>query len=115
MKLILTHKELEEIYNFTSGLNNPGANKVFNSMFTENHAPMLEQNIDMGNKTLELNIDEKISLIFIDAFVKNAPNISTLFGSNKVSLLCNAKNIFTKLSSDIRVAVSIATNVWKNR
>jgi hypothetical protein len=115
MKLILTQNELNEIYNFTSGLNNPGANKIFNAMFTENHAKMLDQNIDAQNRTLELNINEKISMIFLDAFVKNAPNISTIFSSNKVSLLCNAKNIFTKLSSDIRVAVSIATNVWKNR
>ena len=112
MKISLTNQELNKIYQFTSGLNNKGANKVFNSCFTDQHLEIIKQSVNQQEMTLELEVDEEISLIFLDAFVKNSPNISTLFNSSKVSLLCNAKSVFDKLSRDVRTAVDMANKAW---
>ena len=115
MKLILTESEVQELYKFTSGLHNTTANKIFNNIFTQNHNEMIQQKVNNQEKTLELNIDEDISKVFLEAFVKNSSNISSLFSSNKLSLLCNAKTVLEKLSTDIITAISVAKRIWSNK
>jgi hypothetical protein len=112
MKIVLSEAEINNIYKFASGLSNPEANKIFNAMFSQHHSEMIQHQLDSEHKTLSLIIDEDITNIFLEAFVNNASNMSSLFGSNKMTILCTAKTVFQKLSSDIKVAVSIATRVW---
>jgi len=116
MKIVLTNKEVTQLYYFTKGLNSSEANKVFNALFTEDHIDLFE--VSAVNNEIVLEMDEEVSVLFAQVLIKNNGLVSGLIekrNSNILTLINTAKKCGLVILKDLNNVIIKARIILINK